>query len=428
MLKFAPDTQDTVATEPFLTAASLLMPAPLVATRPARAVVPAVVATPIRTINPPVTAEPVVAIAHDYLTQRGGAERVVLAMLRAFPKATIYTTLYDPDGTFPEFRDANIVVSPLNRIGALRRHHRRAFPFLAMASSRMHIPADVVLASSSGWAHGFHSTGRTIVYCHTPARWLYLTEQYLGDATRYSLRRAVLRALAPALTRWDRRAAARADRYIANATGVSERIRRVYGRKAPVLLPPQSVDTQGASEAMPELERFLGGGENFLLVSRLLPYKNVAQVVAAFRETPGRRLVIVGDGPMRDALTRDLPRNVRLVSGVSDAQLRWLYARSTALIAPSHEDLGLTVLEAAAWGKPALALRAGGYLDTVIEGVTGCFFPAPTTEAIRHAINGFRSDAWDSEIIRAHAATFSEDRFAAALTAHIDEVLATPVP
>lgn len=291
----------------------------------------------------------------------------------------------------------------------------------------MRIPADIVLASSSGWAHGFRSTGRTIVYCHTPARWLYLSDQYLDRAKGSWLQRAGLGVLAPALTRWDHRAAARADRYLANASGVSERIRRVYGRNAPVVFPPQSVDTEAAREAVPEVARLGGGGEYFLLVSRLLGYKNVANVVAAFRQTPERHLVIVGDGPMRQSLLADLPQNVRLLSGVSEARLRWLYSRCAALIAPAHEDLGLTVLEAAAWGKPTLALRAGGYLDTVIDGVTGRFFRAPTAEAIRHAVGRFRADAWDADVIRAHAAMFSERRFAAALRTQIREVLAAPV-
>lgn len=123
---------------------------------------------------------PRVAIAHDYLTQRGGAERVVLSMLEASPDATVHTTLYDPEGTFPEFRDVDIRVSPLNRVGPLRRHHRAALPFLPFASSALRIDADLVIASSSGWAHEFPTTGHTLVYCHAPARWLYQSERYLG--------------------------------------------------------------------------------------------------------------------------------------------------------------------------------------------------------------------------------------------------------
>ena len=97
-----------------------------------------------------------IAIAHDYLTQRGGAEKVVLAMARAFPDAPIYTLLYEPSTTFPEFASLDVRTSPLNRVGAFRRNHRAALPLLALAASRLTIEADVVIASSSGWAHGIH--------------------------------------------------------------------------------------------------------------------------------------------------------------------------------------------------------------------------------------------------------------------------------
>jgi hypothetical protein len=107
---------------------------------------------------------PTVAIAHDYLTQRGGAERVVLSLLEAFPDATVHTTLYDPEATYPEFRDARIVTSPLNRLGLIRRHHRVALPLLAPAARRLRVDADVTIASTSGWAHGFDVAGRLLVW------------------------------------------------------------------------------------------------------------------------------------------------------------------------------------------------------------------------------------------------------------------------
>lgn len=130
---------------------------------------------------------PRIAIAHDYLTQRGGAERVVLSMAKAFPDAAIYTTLYDPEGTYPEFADLNIITSGLNRVPLLRRKHRLALPFLASASNHMFVDADLIIASSSGWAHGFAGTGKRLVYCYSPARWLYLTTSYLGDKGHLSV-------------------------------------------------------------------------------------------------------------------------------------------------------------------------------------------------------------------------------------------------
>ena len=176
---------------------------------------------------------PRIAIAHDYLTQRGGAERVVLSLSRAFPEATIHTLFYEPEQTYPEFRNLDIRVSPLNRIGPFRRDPRLALPLLAPASSRMAIDADVVIASSSGWAHGFPTSGRKIVYCHSPARWLYLPEDYLGEAGSYNPKRLALAVLSPLLKRWDQRAAMTAETYLASATSTASMPKRSSLRSAP---------------------------------------------------------------------------------------------------------------------------------------------------------------------------------------------------
>ncbi|MGQ4495865.1 glycosyltransferase, partial [Dermabacteraceae bacterium P13101] len=183
---------------------------------------------------------PRIAIAHDYLTQRGGAERLVLSICRAFPDAQLHTLFYEPEQTFPEYRDIDVVTGPLNGIAPLRRDPRLALPLLAPASQRMRIDADLVIASSSGWAHAFPSTGKKLIYCHSPARWLYLPEDYLGDAGPLDPKRLVLTPLAPLLKRWDGRAAQRADAYLANSSVVRQRIARVYGIDAPTLFPPFS--------------------------------------------------------------------------------------------------------------------------------------------------------------------------------------------
>ncbi|MEW1954955.1 glycosyltransferase [Terrabacter sp. NPDC080008] len=370
------------------------------------------------------TDRPRVAIAHDYLTQRGGAERVVLALHRAFPEATIHTTLYDPAGTYPEFRDAPVVVSPLNRIGALRREHRAALPLLPYAVSRLLVDADVVIASSSGWAHGVPTNGRKLVYCHAPARWLYQPDAYLG-AQSGGLPGVALSALGGPLRRWDRRAAASADRYLANSTVVRERVAAAYGIDAEVVPPPYGLDPAEPQAPLAALADW--AAEGFLLVvSRLLPYKNVDVAVEAVRGLP-ERLVVVGSGPLEQRLRASLPDNVRVVTGVSDAQLRWTYAHARALLAPSLEDFGLTPLEAAAFGVPTLALRAGGYLDTIDEHVNGAFFDQPTVEAVRTAVVANRGRAWDVEAVRAHAERFSEKRFRDRIRAEV-EALAADTP
>ena len=351
---------------------------------------------------------PTVAIAHDYLTQRGGAERVVLTLMKAFPGATVHTTLYDPDATYPEFAAADVRTSPLNRVGVLRRDHRLALPLLAPASSRLRIDADVVVASSSGWAHGFDTTGRTVVYCHNPARWLYQSDEYLGGSAWRSPLGPPLLALRPFLRRWDRRRAATVDVYLANSRVVQQRIAATYGRAAELLPPPHGMDASAPRDAVAELADWAPGYA--LVVSRLLPYKNVDAVVEAVRGTD-RHLVVVGHGPEEARLRAALPPNVRLLGGLSDAQLRGVYAGASVLVAASHEDFGLAPLEAAAFGVPTVALRAGGFLETVVEGRTGVFFDHPDPDAIAAALAVSDRHEWDGDTLRARADEFGEARF-----------------
>jgi len=355
-----------------------------------------------------------VAIVHDYLTQRGGAERVVLSMEGAFPGAPLHTSLYDPPATFPEFSRLPVVTFPLNRVPAFRRHHRLALPILAPAFSHHRVEADVVLCSSSGWAHGIKTDAPKIVYCYTPARWLYDGARYLGDVS--SSARPVLGALRPWLVHWDQHAAATACRYLTLSRIVQDRLWSTYRVEAEVIPPPHTIRPEASHTPVAGLE------PGFVLcVSRLLPYKNVGPLIGAFRQLPDLRLVVVGNGPLRHRLEAAAEPNVSFLGVTSDEQLRWLYAASIGVAAASHEDYGLTPLEGAAFGKPAAVLRWGGYLDTVVEGKTGLFFEAPTSEAIAGAVRRLSEEPWDEAVIRSHADGFSEARFIHRLRAVIAE-------
>ncbi|WP_018154908.1 glycosyltransferase family 4 protein [Demetria terragena] len=363
--------------------------------------------------------EPPVTLAHDYLTQRGGAERVVLAMRAAFPKSPLHTLLYEPATTFHEFEHLRVEASVLNRISTLRRNHRMAFPLLPLASSFMRVPGNVTVASTSGWAHAFRSSGAKIVYCHSPARWLYQTERYLGKPAYKSPIGLVLMAVGPTLRRWDRRRMRAADRVVVNSTAVQSAVADAYGIDAEVMHPPPGLSHDGPRTAIPGVEPPF-----YLVVSRLLPYKHVDVIVEAFAGLEDN-LLVVGSGPMLADLMQDCPPNVRIVTDQTDAQLRWAYAHAQALIAASFEDFGLTPLEAALFGTPTLALRAGGYLDTVIEDVNGAFFDSADAADIRAAVHRNNARTWDAAQVIETVERFAQEVFIQRLRRVVEEVQAT---
>jgi glycosyltransferase involved in cell wall biosynthesis len=338
-------------------------------------------------------------------------------MARALDARSVYTALFDPGGTFPEFADLDVRASWLDRVPGLRGHHRAAFPLLAPAFSRLEIDGEVAVCSTSGWAHGVRASGRKIVYCHAPARWLYQTARYLGtesskdalslsEQVRLGLKRGGLSLSRRSLEQWDKKAARSADRYLVNSTAVAAAVRELYGIEAEALPPPPALDPMGPMQPIAGVEP-----DFWLCVSRLLPYKNVGAIIEALRDRPTERLVIVGVGPHRAYLESLGVEGVTFVGAATDAQLRWCYANCRALITVSFEDFGLTPLEAASFGKPSGALRFGGFLDTIVEGVTGTFIESPDADAVGDAMRELSMGNLSPHALVTHARRFSEVQF-----------------
>ena len=349
-----------------------------------------------------------VAIAHDYLNQRGGAERVVLELARIFPGAPVYTSLYRPESTFPEFRELDVRTSPLDRLPVDTRFRALLplYPAAFRALSPVH--EDVVVSSSSGWAHGIRTAPGSVhvVYCHTPARWLYESDAYLPGGAKRALTAPLRAALGP----WDRNAAHRATLYLANSEHVARRIRTAYGIEARILHPP--VRTDGLRPAP--------RGERLLVISRLLPYKRVDLVVDAATEA-GLGLDIVGSGPSLADLRSRAGPSVTFHGRVEEDALRELLLGCRALCFPGSEDFGIVPVEANAAGKPVVAFAEGGVLETQVEGTTAAFFGEKTTAAALDAIR--RADALDAtpEQIAENAERFSPAVFESGLLAAIEE-------
>ncbi|MGH9124835.1 MAG: glycosyltransferase [Acidimicrobiales bacterium] len=219
--------------------------------------------------------------------------------------------------------------------------------------------------------------------------------------------RAGARMLAPALRHTDRPPATTADLYYANSAIVRDRLAEAYRIDALVVPPPMTSFAEVTDHPV------AGVIPGYLLsVSRLSTYNQVDAVISAFADLPDQRLIVVGSGPEEERVRAACPRNVRLLGHVEDAELRWLYRNTAAVVSAACEDFGLTALEAASCGRPAVVLEGAGFLDTVIDGKTGVFFPEPMPPSIVAAVRKMATTAWEPEAIKDHAESFSEASFA----------------
>jgi glycosyltransferase involved in cell wall biosynthesis len=244
-----------------------------------------------------------------------------------------------------------------------------------------------------------------VCYINTVSRFTFAYDEYVGGK--------LARPIVDRLVAWDKRAALRPTHFVANSRNVADRVRRYYGRDAEVLHCPVDVDrfTPGS-----------GDGDYFLIVSRLLPYKRIDRAIAA-AALAGVKLVVSGTGPAENSLRRLAHGTTTTLLGfVEEARMNELVGNARAVIVPGEEDFGLAPLEAAAAGRPTIALRAGGARETVVEGMTGCFFDQPTPEALAAVLASFDASRFQADRLRAHAEGFAPQRFMARLRSIVERV------
>jgi len=352
---------------------------------------------------------------HDYLNQRGGAERVFRHVADLYADAPVYTSLFDPAATGDLVAPERVHVSPLDRIPGSRRFFRALAPLYPWAFERFDLAAyDTIVSTTTSWAKGvrFRDGAVHVSYIHTVSRFAFDYDRYVGGFGLATL----ARPLVARLVRWDRRAAERPTAFVANSANVAARVRRYYGREAFVVPCPVDVE-RFAPAPLAEV------GDRYLVVSRLLGYKRVDLAIDACR-LAGARLAVVGEGPARAALERRAAGSrTEFLGALCDDALRSLMARARAVILPGEEDFGLVPLEAAASGRPAIAYGRGGALETIVA-ETGTWFAEPTAESLAAALCAFDPNRYDRAIMRMHAERFSPARFAARFGAVVDEVRA----
>ncbi len=356
-----------------------------------------------------------IALVHDHLVQDGGAEKVLLVLQEMFPDAPTFTLLYDAAQVSPEFAGRDIRTSFLQRMPFGLKKYQWLLPLMPAATESHDLSGfDLVISSSSAFAKGVITRPETLhlCYCHTPTRYLWSdTHSYVQELRAPKLLKLGLPVLLNRLRIWDRLSAERADGFIANSRTVAARIRKYYGRDAVVIHPP--VETGKFRVAS-------GPGAYFLAGGRLVSYKRFDLVIEAFNRL-GLPLTIFGDGPLAQRLRRSAGPHIRFTGKVSDEEKAALYRDAIAFIHPQEEDFGITAIESMAAGRPVIAYRKGGAVETVIEGVTGTFFDDQTAEALAGAIGRFQASAYDPRAIRSHAEAFDTSVFKRQLAALITD-------
>lgn len=356
-----------------------------------------------------------VAIIHDYLNQYGGAERVLEALHDLYPAAPVFTSIYDADAMPIHYRSWDIRTSYMQRLPGWRRHFRRYFLLYPAAFESFDLSRfDLIISSSSAFAKGVipHPNAVHICYCHTPMRFAWRTSDYIEREEIRGVQAFLLPTALTYVRLWDVATVNRVDRFVANSHEVARRIARYYGREADVVPPPVDLPPY---YPLPAGDFYLAGG-------RLIPYKRLELIVAAFTKL-GLPLKIFGDGRDRRRLEAMAGPNIQFLGWVDEATRCDLFARCRAFVFPGEEDFGITPLEAMAAGRPVLAYGAGGALETVIDGVTGRFFHEQSAGAIAAAVAAARADRYDALTIRLHAESYSRTIFLSRMRQVIAETL-----
>ncbi len=366
-----------------------------------------------------------VALVHELLTIRGGAERVLKILADMFPDAPIYTFLYDEKLFGDIFPKERIRTSRLQRYAGLStNHHLYLLFFPAAAEAWDFSEYDLVISSSSAFAHGIitNSQPKHISLIHSPAR-------YLWDRTHDILERAGKGPLGPLkrwylsqafhkLRIWDAESADRADCLIAMSHEVQRRIELYWRRESEVIYPPignQWFDTTHYS--LPTTH-----SSYFLLVSTLADYKRIDLAIQACNQL-NLPLKIAGTGTAFASLKKIAGPTIEFLGYQNDMQLKELYTNATAVLFPGEEDFGLVPLEANACGTSVIAYRGGGALETVIEFETGMFFDEPTASSLAQALQKFEYKKYSKEKCRMHASKFSQSQFEQKLNSVIERTV-----
>ncbi len=344
-----------------------------------------------------------IALVQDWILRIGGAESVFKTLCGMYPEADVYTLFYDKKFVKKYLPGRKINASFLQKIPGIGKIYKIFLLLMPTAAESLDLSAyDLVVSSSVAFSKGLVLRPKTthISYCHSPTRFLwdwqinYIRERNYGSIVKF---------MQHWLRIWDRQAAQRVDYFLTNSKYTQKRIKKYYGCDSKVIYPP--VEMGG-------LKTINGASDFYLIISQLLPHKNIDIVVDTFNKLR-LPLIVAGDGPLKEKLKQMAKKNVKIIGFVSEDQKRKLYGDCHAFIMPQEEEFGITSIEAMLRGKPVLALRRGGALEYVLENINGEFFDDPVPEVLADGVRRLNDNypRYSSKVIRKSAERFSKERF-----------------
>jgi glycosyltransferase involved in cell wall biosynthesis len=355
-----------------------------------------------------------VALVHDFLIGVRGAERVFFEICDLYPDADVFSPIYDEDGTEGRLADRNVQTSLLQRLRPGKRTFRGLLPLYPKAIRSFDLSGyDLVISSSSAWAHAVPTGDRTthVCYCHNPFRYAWNEVDRTLAERRDPISRALLGSFLARWREWDRRAARDVDRYLTNSHSTQARIAASFGRESTVVYPP--VDTHRFAPAAP--------GEHYVLLSALMSHKRIDIAVEAFNRL-GLPLVVIGSGPDACRLRSLAGPTVSFTGHLDDRRAAELLATARAVVVTSVEEFGIAAVEAQAAGRPVIAAGSGGALETVIDGVTGKLWDGGSA-GLADAVASFDALAVDPRACVENARRFDRAAFRAALPQQVELAL-----
>jgi len=341
-----------------------------------------------------------IALVHELLTMRGGAERVLRILSEMFPEAPIYTLLYDEKKLGDWFPKQRVRTSILQNTFTTHyllltthsiNHHLYLRKFPNAVETWDFSEFDLVISTSSAFVHGIitNSAPKHLCYVHSPARYLWdRTHDVVREASKSPLgflKKWYLERIFHTLRIWDSEAADRPDKLLAASKAVQRRIELYWRKPSDVIYPP--IDDSWFSPSP------IGGGQGwgqpyFLIISSLVKYKRIDLAIEACNNL-GAHLKIIGEGPDRARLEKLAGPTIEFYGWREGDEVKDILSQAKATIFPGDEDFGLVPVESMACGTPVIAYRSGGALESIIEGKTGEFFDEPTAESLQKILEKF---------------------------------------